>query len=112
MACGIVPLSLCVNKQLSDSFVLTSMNEVPQSWMDFQPFAVCPKIPLIAWSLADGFIGAGAALRGLERSPGYVPSVCNLIVVAARQASGCSPVGVSVDLLALSCRNSTGERLA
>ncbi len=85
------------------------MNEVPQSWMHFQPFTVLPKIPLIAWSLADGFIGAGAALRGLERSPGYVPSVCNLIMVAARQASGCPPVGVSVDLLALSCRTKAGQ---
>jgi len=88
------------------------VNKVPQSWMHFQPFTVCPKIPLIAWSLADGFIGARAALRGLERSPGYVPSVCNLIMVAARQASGRSPVGVSVDLLALSCKNKTGRGVA
>lgn len=59
------------------------MDEVPQPRMHLQPLAIGPKEAFIAWSPADGFIGAGAALRSLEGAEGDVAGVCNLVMVAA-----------------------------
>lgn len=60
------------------------MNEVPEARVDLQPFAVGSEVTFIAWCFADGFVCARAALRSLERAPGQVASVCNLIMVATR----------------------------
>ena len=72
--------------------------------MDLQPFTVGTKVAFISWSLADGLIGAGAALWGFEGSVGDVACVCNLIMVPTRYAPRRSPVGMGVDLLPLCCR--------
>ena len=60
------------------------MDEIPQPWMHLQPLTVGTKIAFIAWSSADGFIGAGAALWCLEGIEGDVARVCNLVMVPAR----------------------------
>ena len=79
------------------------MNEVPQARVYSQPLTVCPKVPLISWSFADGLIGARATLRSLEGTPGDIACISYLIMVSTGQAPWRSSIGMGVDLLALRC---------
>lgn len=40
------------------------MDEVPQPWMHLQPFTIGTEVAFVSWGLAEGLIGARAALGG------------------------------------------------
>lgn len=88
---------------LLDYMLHTSMDEIPQPWMDLQPFTVGTKVAFISWSLAHSLIGAGAPFWSLEGGVWNVACICNLIVIPTGYTPRRSPVGVGVDLLPLCC---------
>ena len=91
---------------------LTSVNEVPEAWMNLQPLTVGSEVALIARGFADSLVSTGATFWGLEGAKGKLPLLPSFIVVATGKASRCSPVWMCVDTLSCSCNMQAGKMSA
>lgn len=98
-----------IQKQREWHVRLTSVNEIPEAWMNLQPLTVGPEVALIARGFADSLVSTGATFWGFEGSKGKLPLLPSFIVVATGKASRCPPVWMCVDPLSCSCNMQAGR---